>query len=108
MTEKRDDEVVILKKSDYEELMKMVREIHRYLHEHPLLKDRIELLTVIEVSESLDISVSTIYRAISKGIISKDENGKLLPLEIYDAVMKRLIRCDMRYFEEFKKSFIFK
>ena len=72
------------------------------------MRDTVELLTVQEVSTSLNVSESTIYRALRKNIISKDENGKLLPLDINEALLKKRIKCDTRFAEEFRRTYIYK
>ncbi len=101
-------EVIQIEKSQFEELMKKVNAMHSYLLDQPLLRDSIELLTVIEVAESLQISESTVYRAVRKGILKKNEDGKILPINVNEALLKKQLRCDLRYAEEFRKTYLYK
>lgn len=88
--------------------MKMTEEIHHAIIGKRVLRDSIELITVQELSIILNISESTIYRAIRKNVISKDEAGKLLPMEIHEAILKKRLKCDPRNAEEFRRMFIYR
>lgn len=101
-------EVIQIDKKSFDEMMDLVREVHHLLLDKKVLKDSIELLTVQELSIILGISESTIYRAIRRGKITKDSNGKLLPLDINEALLKKQIKCDPRFAEEFRRTYIYR
>ncbi|MFI3297821.1 MAG: hypothetical protein SNJ29_13255 [Rikenellaceae bacterium] len=101
-------EVIQIEKAQFEDLMQKVNDMHTYLLDKPILRESIELLSVVETADALNISESTVYRAIKKGIITKNEDGKLNPLDINEALLKKKIKCDIRFAEEFRRTYIYK
>lgn len=101
-------EFIQIDKDSFMELLNMVKQMREHIMGKPILSNSIELLTVQELAISLGISESTIYRAIRKGVISKDENGKLHPIDINEAILKKRLKCESRYAEEFRRTFLYK
>lgn len=101
-------EVVELDKSILDDLKKKVDEMHNYIIKKPLVQDSLELLTVIELADALNISESTVYRALTRGAITKDIEGKISPICVNDALRKKRLKCEARFAEEFRKTYIYR
>ncbi len=91
----------------FTEIVTMVREMHKHILGRPSHQDTMEYLTVTEVADALDVSDNTIYRAIYKGVLKRNEENRLSPIDVNRALKHKTLRCDARYAEEFRKTYIY-